>query len=117
MKMTIEDRAAAAEVASQPFGQVVDAPNPLTLLGRLKALVDAILPARTAKAIVPSDTVALDPTPRGIYVGTGGDVTLRAIGSATDVAYRNLPDASYIAVRAQYVRATGTTASSMIAEA
>lgn len=117
MKTTIEERAAAAEVASHPFGQVVDSPNPLTLLGRLKALLDAILPARTAKAVVPSDTVALDPAPRGIYIGTGGDVTLRAIGSAVDVAYRNLPDASYIAVRVQYVRATGTTALNLIAEA
>ena len=116
MKMTIADRAAAAEQASQPFGQVVDTPNPLTLLGRMKALVDAILPARTAKAVVPSDSVALDPVPRGIYIGTGGDVTIRPIGSSTDVTYRNLPDASYIAVRAQYIRATGTTALNMIAE-
>ncbi len=117
MKMTIEDRAAAAEAASHPFGQVIDTPNPLTLLGRLKALVDAILPARTATAVVPSDTVALNPVPRGIYIGTGGDVTIRPVGSAADVTYRNLPDASYIAVRAQYVRAAGTTALNMIAEA
>ena len=116
MKSTIEERAVAAEVASHPFGQVVDIPNPLTLLGRLKALLDAILPARTATAVVPSDTVALIPVPRGIFVGTGGDVTIRAIGSAADVTYRNLADASYIGVRAQYVRATGTTALNMIAE-
>lgn len=116
MKSTIEERAAAAEVASHPFGQVVDTPNPLTLLGRLKALVDAILPARTATAVVPSDAVALNPVPRGIFVGTGGDVTLRAVGSAADVTYRNLADASYIGVRVQYVRATGTTALNMIAE-
>lgn len=117
MKTTIEERAAAAEAASHPFGQVIDAPNPLTLLGRLKALLDAILPARTAKAVVPSDTVALDPVPRGIYVGTGGDVTIRAVGSVADVTYRNLSDASYIAVRATHVRATGTTALNLIAEA
>ncbi len=116
MKSTIADRAAAAEAASHPFGQVIDTPNPLTLLGRLKALVDAILPARTAKAVVPSDTVALDPVPRGIYIGTGGDVTLRAIGSAADVTYRNLGDGAYIAVRVQYIKATGTTAADMIAE-
>lgn len=116
MKTTIEERAAAAEVASHPFGQVVDTPNPLTLLGRLKALLDAILPARTATAVVPSDTVALNPVPRGIFVGTGGDVTIRAVGSAADVTYRNLADASYIGVRAQYVRATGTSATNMIAE-
>ncbi|PZT91694.1 MAG: hypothetical protein DI625_15190 [Sphingomonas sp.] len=86
------------------------------MLGRLKALVDAILPARIATAVVPSDTVALNPVPRGIFIGTGGDVTIRAVGSAADVTYRNLADASYIGVRVQYVRATGTTTANMIAE-
>lgn len=74
-------------------------------------------PAPAPYAITPSDTVALPTIPRGIYVGTGGDVTLRGIGAAADVTYRNLPDASYIAVRAAYVRATGTTATDLIAEA
>jgi len=50
-------------------------------------------------------------------VGIGGDVTLRGVGASADVTYRNLPDASYIAVRASHVRATGTTASALIAEA
>ncbi|WP_294328622.1 hypothetical protein [uncultured Sphingomonas sp.] len=117
MKMTIEERAAAAEVASQPFGQVVDNPNPLTMLGRLKALLDAILPARTATAVVPSDTIALNPIPRGIYIGSGGDVTIRPAGSGADVTYKNMTDCSYIAVRISHVRATGTTATNMIAEA
>lgn len=113
----IEQRAAAAEVASHPFGQVVDTPNPLTLLGRLKALLDAILPARIAYPVVPSDAVALDPLPRGIYVGTGGDVTVRPIGSAADVTYKNMSDCSYIGIRVSHVRATGTTAGNLIAEA
>ena len=34
-----------------------------------------------------------------------------------DVTYRDMPGASFIAVRAEYVRATGTTASNLIAEA
>lgn len=117
MTTPIEERALAAEVASRPIGQVIEAPNPLSLLGRIKALVDAVLPARTAKAIVPSDGVALDPIPRGIYVGTGGDVTVRPIGSAADVTYRNMSDCSYIGIRVSHVRATGTTAGNLIAEA
>ena len=54
--------------------------------------------------------------PKGIYVGTGGDVVLRGIDGAADVTYRNLPDASYVAVRALYVRLTGTTASDLVGE-
>ncbi len=65
----------------------------------------------------PSDSVELPIVPKGIYVGTGGDVTLRGIDGSVDVTYRNLPDASYIAVRVQFIRATGTTASNLIAEA
>lgn len=75
-------------------------------------------PSLTPFAIVPSDTVELPTIPKGIYVGTGGDVTLQGAGpGAADVTYRNLPDASYINVRARFVRATGTTATNLIAEA
>ncbi|WP_336973436.1 spike base protein, RCAP_Rcc01079 family [Sphingobium aromaticiconvertens] len=68
-------------------------------------------------AIVPHDINPLAAVPKGIYVGSGGDVTLRGKDSDADVTYYNLPDASYIAVRASHVRFTGTTASNMIAEA
>lgn len=74
-------------------------------------------PSRAPYAVTPDDIQPLPQTPKGIYVGTGGDVTLRGVGAAADVTYRNLPDASYIAVRALYVRATGTTAADLIAEA
>lgn len=73
--------------------------------------------SRRPFAIVPNDATALTLIPKGIYVGTGGDVTLRGVDSTADVTYKNLPDASYISVRAQYVRATGTTATDLIAEA
>jgi hypothetical protein len=74
-------------------------------------------PSRDVFALVPSDTALLSPIPKGIYVGSGGDVTLRAVDSQADATYRNLADASYIAVRAIYVRASGTTASNLVAEA
>jgi hypothetical protein len=73
--------------------------------------------ARAPYAVQPHDVNALPRVPKGIYVGTGGDVTLRGVEGDADVTYRNLPDASYIAVRASHVRATGTTAANLIAEA
>ncbi len=72
--------------------------------------------ALRSDALVPHDTNPLPRLPKGIYVGTGGDVVLRAIGSDADVTYKNLGNGSYIAVRASHVRATGTTASNMILE-
>jgi hypothetical protein len=77
----------------------------------------AFAPSRAPYPIVPSDTVALSLVPKGLYVGTGGDIVLRGVDAAVDVTYRNLADASYIAVRALYVRATGTTAADLVAEA
>ena len=74
-------------------------------------------PSRAPYPIVPHDNQALALVPRGIYVGTGGDIVLRGVDGQTDVTYRNLPDASYVAVRALFVRATGTTAADLIAEA
>ena len=73
--------------------------------------------SRAPFAIVPHDSQPLTRIPKGIYVGTGGNVTLRGVDGDGDVTYRNLPDASYIAVRAAFVRATGTTARHMVGEA
>lgn len=73
--------------------------------------------SRAPYAVTPDDAAPLPAVPKGIFVGSGGDVTLRGVDSTADVTYRNLPDASYIAVRAAYVRATGTTATNLIAEA
>lgn len=73
-------------------------------------------PARAPYQVMPSDDVALPVLPKGLYIGTGGDVTLRGVDGASDVVYRNLPDASYLSVRALYVRATGTSAANLIAE-
>lgn len=73
--------------------------------------------SRRPYVVTPDDNAELPVVPKGIYVGTGGDVTLRGVDAAADVTYRNLADGSYVAVRAQYIRATGTTAADMIAEA
>lgn len=74
-------------------------------------------PARRSSPLAPHNTNPLPLVTKGIYVGTGGDVTLRAVDSAADVTYKNLADGSYIYVRASHVRATGTDATDLIAEA
>lgn len=71
--------------------------------------------ARNVKAVTPHNTTALNPIPTALYVGTGGDVVLRARGDSTDVTFSNVPDGSHIFVEAQYVRATNTTASDILA--
>lgn len=74
-------------------------------------------PSRCPFSVIPHDTAPLPLIPKGLYIGMGGDVTLRGVDGKEDVVYRNLPDASYIAVRALHVRASGTTATAIVGEA
>lgn len=87
---------------SDPFEHLADAPS---------------APSRAPFAVVPDDSASLPRVPKGLYVGKGGDVVLRGVDAEADVTYRNLPDASYIAVRASHVRASGTTAADIVGEA
>lgn len=71
-------------------------------------------PARLAFAITPHATNEVDPLPKAIYVGTGGDLVGRAAGSSADVTFKNLASGQILDVRLQYVRASGTTATNLV---
>lgn len=66
-------------------------------------------------AVVPSDAAPLTMIPKALYVGTGGTLVLRTSSGSADVTFRNLADGQLLPVRAQYVRATGTTAADIVA--
>ena len=51
----------------------------------------------------------LDPTPRGLYVGTGGSVTVEMLNGGT-VTFANVPDATLLPVRAAKVTAVSGAA-------
>lgn len=75
-------------------------------------------PARRVVTITPSDTADLADTPKGIYVGGGGDLALVATGApvnAAAVVFRNLPSGALLPVRARRIAATGTTATDLVA--
>ena len=72
-------------------------------------------PSSHPLAVTPSNTVALVATPKAIYIGTGGTVVLRTASGAADVTFKNLASGQILPVRAQFVRATGTTASDIVA--
>ena len=71
--------------------------------------------ARAPYAVVPSDTTELPVLPKALYVGSGGDLVLCGVAGSADVRFRNVPSGSVIDVRAQFVRATGTTAGDIVA--
>ncbi len=72
------------------------------------------LPARRAFSIAAHATAEIDPLPKAIYVGTGGDIVLRGVDSAVDVTFKSVPSGAILDVRAQYIRVAGTTASNLV---
>ena len=87
-------------MSNDPFHDAADSP---------------IAGARAPFAVTPSDSVELPVIPKGLYVGTGGAVTLRGVGGAADVAFRNVPSGTVLDVQARFVRASGTTAADIVA--
>ena len=63
---------------------------------------------------MPSDATELAMVTKALYIGTGGNVTVRAVGATSDVTFKNVPTGATIDVRAQFVRATGTTAADIV---
>ena len=72
-------------------------------------------PATFALAIVPHDSNPLANIPKALFVGTGGDITMRGVHGAADQIWKNVASGALLPFRAQYVRATGTAAADMLA--
>lgn len=69
--------------------------------------------ARNAVAVTPHDTNSNRAD--ALYVGTGGDVAILAVGSGSSVTLSNVPDGTFIPIRVVKVLSTGTTASNIVA--
>ncbi len=72
-------------------------------------------PAMRAQAILPSDTVTLAEIPKALYIGTGGNLNLIAVGDTAIVAFRNIQPGTILPVRVAKVMQTGTTAADIVA--
>lgn len=79
-----------------------------------RAVDSVIAPARNCFSITPSDAGELVVVPKAIYVGEGGDVVVRAIESGSDVKFVNVRSGTILDIRILSIRATGTTASSIV---
>ncbi|HEY0113533.1 MAG TPA: hypothetical protein VGB59_10330 [Allosphingosinicella sp.] len=79
-------------------------------------VVDSVTaPARRAAAVVPHDANALAAVPKALFVGTGGNITMRGAGDTADQVWKNVPDGTVLPFRPEYIRATGTSAADMLA--
>lgn len=71
-------------------------------------------PARQAFAVTPHATNEVDPLPKALLIGGAGNIVLRAVDSAADVTIAVVAG-QLLPIRAQFVRASGTTATGIIA--
>lgn len=74
-----------------------------------------LAPARHAFVVTPDDDVMLPASTKKLYVGGTGDLTLCARESTVDVVLVGVPGGTQIEVDAIHVRATGTTATNIVA--
>lgn len=73
-----------------------------------------IAPAQFCFDVTPSDSGELQLVTKAIYVGEGGDVTLRPVDNTSEVTFRNVPSGAILDVRVAAVLATGTSASQIV---
>lgn len=72
-------------------------------------------PAMTAAAVTPNDSNDLAVTARALYVGGAGDLSLVLVGDTAAVTFAAVPAGSVLPLRVKRVRATGTTATAIVA--
>jgi len=72
-------------------------------------------PSTAPYDVTPDDVDPLPTVPKALYIGTGGTVVLRGVGASADATFVNVADGQVLDVRAEYVRAAGTTASDIVA--
>lgn len=76
---------------------------------------DLSSPAKYAAAVTPDDSNDLPNASKRLWVGGAGNVALVTVGGSA-VTYVGVPAGTYLPVRAAQVKATGTTATDIIAE-
>lgn len=73
-----------------------------------------LAPAEHCFEIIPADNSDLEVATKAVYVGTGGDLTVRTVRGAAEVTFRNVPSGAILDIRLAAVRAAGTTASDIV---
>lgn len=71
-------------------------------------------PYRGGSAVTPDDTTLLAPT-RGLYIGGAGNITVDMADGSLGVVFTALPVGTLLPISVIRVKATGTTATAIVA--
>ena len=71
-------------------------------------------PARSLIEIDTTSSAILAETTKAIFVGTGGDIAVRAVDDNNMVVLRNVPSGSIVPVRVQQIDPAQTTADDLV---
>ena len=72
-------------------------------------------PTYNAAAITPSDTTDLAVVTRGVYVGGAGNITVNMADTGAAVLFTAVPVGTILPIAISRVKATGTTATALVA--
>lgn len=73
-------------------------------------------PARNSYPVTPHDTNEIGTyEPKGLWVGSGGTLVGRLMGDTADRTFTNIGNGSYLPFKFRIIKATGTTASDLVA--
>ena len=72
-------------------------------------------PASRGAAVTPSDDTDLGSMAKALFIGTGGDVTVKMRDAGTTLTFKNVADGAILPVRVSRVMATDTTATDIVA--
>ena len=73
-----------------------------------------ISPARGGEEVSPCDATARSQVSRALYIGQSGDVDV-TLADGDTMVFQAVPGGSLLPIRAEFVRATGTTATGIVA--
>lgn len=78
-------------------------------------LSDVSAPADSAVVITPDDNTDLVNNTKSIYVGGTGNLSVVMLGDGSTVLFSGIPAGAILPIQVKRIRATGTTASLIVA--
>lgn len=71
-------------------------------------------PSRSVIAVIPADGQNLPVVPKALFIGTGGDISIRCVDDQAPVIFRNVISGTILPVRPVEILSTNTTVADVV---